>query len=858
LVQIRIITTDANGSDEWIGIDDILIFVPSVAKLDSFSVTRHDGGKVLLKWRTGFEVDNLGFNVFRERNGKRVRINSEMIAGSALRVGEGTMLRSGCSYSWQDELPGGKHAAYWLEAIDLAGRTTMFGPASPVGSEVHGGLPYKSGRTISLSSLGRNGPAARPSKQLARSAGAPRAVTLQASGPPLAGVLPALKLYVDQEGWYRVTHQDLTAAGFDPAFDPRLLQLFAEGVEQAITVEGEANGRMSATDGIEFYGMGLDTPLTKTRVYWLVAGEKPGLRIKSTRAKGSKAAGSGFAYTVERRDQTVYFSSLRNGDKENFFGAVIARSPVNQSLTTHHIDRESTEDGVLEVALQGVSAGFHRVSVEFNGTGLGEVVFAAMQEGSARLSVPLGAIREGQNVVTLRSMQGEGDVSIVDSLRLTYRHAYRADGDALRFTARGKRVLTIDGFSSPTIRVVDVTDPAAPIELKTYSEKRDSGHAVTIRTPRGGERVLMAFTGDQVKRPLSVIADRPSNLKDESRSADLIVVTRGEFIPAIEPLVRLRQSQGLSVAIVDVEDIYDEFNHGVKSATSVKDFFAHAHARWSKPPRFALLAGDASLDPKNHLGLGDFDVVPTKLLDTNLMETASDEWFVDFDGDGVGELALGRLPARTSDDVSLLIRKIIAYDSETVDRVLLVSDSNDGTDFEAGTGRVRGLVPDGLRVEEIVRGRLDDGSTKNRVMDSVRHGKSVVSYFGHGSVDLWRGGILTSSDVNGMASANLPSMFLLITCLNGYFQDPALDSLAESLMKTEHGGAGAVWASSGMCGADEQLVMNLELFRLMFNGGSSGELLTLGEAVLKAKAVTVESDVRKTYVLFGDPSSRLR
>jgi hypothetical protein len=109
-----------------------------------------------------------------------------------------------------------------------------------------------------------------------------------------------------------------------------------------------------------------------------------------------------------------------------------------------------------------------------------------------------------------------------------------------------------------------------------------------------------------------------------------------------------------------------------------------------------------------------------------------------------------------------------------------------------------------------------------------------------------------------MASANSPSLFLLITCLNGYFQDPALDSLAESLLKTEHGGAAAVWASSGMCSADEQLAMDLEMFRLLFNRGSGGGPLTLGEAVLKAKRATIESDVRQTYILLGDPSTRAR
>ena len=859
LVQIRIMTTNAIGNDEWVGIDDIIVFVPTEARLDSFDATRYAGGRVLLKWRTGFEVDNLGFNIFRERNGKRTQVNSELIAGSALMVGQGTKLRSGYSYAWADVPPNGRDGKYWLEAVDLNGRAEMFGPVSTRPTEGSDRLPLEGDRAVLLSSVGVKASQANSSTPVARTAS-----TAQAAASHVAAVAGTasnhpLKLSVDREGWYRVTQQELAAAGLSVSVDPRQLQLFAEGEEQAIIVSGEDDGRFDPADAIEFYGIGLDNPSTNTRKYWLVAGGQAGLRIKTAKAKGSRAAESGFAHTIERRDRTVYFSSLRNGEKENFFGAVIARNPVNQSLTAQHIDRGSTEDAVLEVALQGVTAVAHRVAVRFNGNDVGEIAFGTMEQRSAQFTVPRAAIREGENIVTLTNHETEGDVSLIDSLRLTYRRAYTADGGALRFTAAGKRVLTIDGFTSPNIRVVDVTDPAAPSEVKTQVEQRESGYAVRIKTPKGGEGLLMAFTADQIKHPVSVLADQPSDLRNKSREADLVIVTQSDLIPAIEPLVLLRQSQGLSVAVVDVEDIYDEFNFGEKSAKAVKDFFNFAHGNWSKPPRFALIVGDASLDPRNYMGLGDFDVVPTRLIDTIVMETASDEWLVDFDGDGLGELAVGRLPARTADEAAMMIGKTIAYENTTApDGVLLVSDSNDGIDFESGTDRLRELVSEGVAVEEIVRGRLTDEATKSQVLDSVRRGKRIVSYFGHGSVDLWRGGILTSADVTGMSGTNGLPLFLSITCLNGYFLDPALDALAESLLKKQAGGAAAVWASSGMCGADEQLAMSLEMFRLMFNRGSNSAPLTLGEAVLKAKAATTETDVRQTYILFGDPSARLR
>ena len=56
----------------------------------------------------------------------------------------------------------------------------------------------------------------------------------------------------------------------------------------------------------------------------------------------------------------------------------------------------------------------------------------------------------------------------------------------------------------------------------------------------------------------------------------------------------MRQSEGLSVAIVDVEDVFDEFSFGVKTPQAIKDFLGFARSSWQKAPRFLLLVGDAN------------------------------------------------------------------------------------------------------------------------------------------------------------------------------------------------------------------------------------------------------------------------
>jgi hypothetical protein len=101
--------------------------------------------------------------------------------------------------------------------------------------------------------------------------------------------------------------------------------------------------------------------------------------------------------------------------------------------------------------------------------------------------------------------------------------------------------------------------------------------------------------------------------------------------------------------------------------------------------------------------------------------------------------------------------------------------------------------------------------------------------------------------------AHLP-LFLVMNCLNGFFHDVYTQSLAEVLLLSKNGGAVAVWASSGLTQPEPQVQMDQNVVRLLFSNPS----LTLGEAVRNAKSADIDPDVRRTYILFGDPMLRLR
>jgi hypothetical protein len=837
--------------------------VPSLARLTQAHALAHDGVStrvVELHWRTSYEVDHLGFHVYREEQGQRVRITPALIAGSALTAGAKTVLTAGQSYSWWDVLPlDSGPLRYWLEEIDLKGRRTWHGPVEVKAAKGHrmAAEPERV-RSVLLTRLGRG------------KASVTAAPSYGWSGPRQASIAPptpeqlavqwqlaasfALKLGVQAEGWYRVSRSELVAAGLDPRVDPRHFQLFADGVEVPLLVTGERDGRFDPSDAIEFYGLGLDTAWTDTRTYWLVAGRQAGKRVGwvPSRQAGALAPLS-FPATLEWRPRTIFFAALLNGEGENYFGPIVSTEPVEQGFTLAHLDPSAPGEAALEVTLQGITDGLHQVEIRLNGIAVGTVTFEGMAQGTTQVRLPQGRLQEGPNVVTLVALGGEMDYSLVASVRLTAWRLYQAEADVLEAPAQGGDEVTISGFSSPQIRVLDVTQPDAVQAVPGRVQRARSGFAVTVVAPESGSRTLLAFTDGHRALPASIQFNHPSQWHAGGQGADLVILTPAALAPSLAPLQAWRQQQGWRVALLDVQDVYDEFSFGAKSPWALRAFLQQARSQWARPPRFLLLAGDASVDPRNFMEMGDMDVVPTKLVDTRYLETASDDWFGDLDEDGVPEIAVGRLAVQTSEQAAAVVQKLIAYDRAGAGgrAAVLVADHDDGFDFEGASGQLKALLPADVTVEEISRGQMGDGATRAAVLASLNGGAWLLNYLGHGSVEVWLGGVLSSEDARTLTNGVRLPFVVAMTCLNGFFHDVWSESLAEALQKAPQGGAVAVWASSALTDPPSQMPMNQALMQRL------GEGVTLGEAIAHAKRAASDPDVRRSWILLGDPTTRL-
>ncbi|HKQ07545.1 MAG TPA: C25 family cysteine peptidase [Blastocatellia bacterium] len=853
----------ANNTSEFAA--DFTATSPTAVRLESFKALADDSGKVYLEWRTGYEADNLGFNLYREVRGQRARINPSLIAGSALIAGQDTVLAAGDVYSWVDARGAAETAAmYWLEDIDLSGGATLHGPffTTPVDK-----LPAEA-RAVLLNEIKDSGnsaqrqllPATASRKGMARLSAdrlANDSLAKQWEIAAQAGV----KLLIKQAGWYRITQPELIAAGLDPMRDPRFLQLFADGQEVAMLVNGGLKGRLDSTDSIEFFATPLDTPETAAHAYYLTFGAQPGRRIAGVSGLPDKpGAAQSFDYTTELKPRLLYFPSIKNGDADNWFGPIISSTPYTLSLNVSLPDLQAASPATLDLVTQGLGLNVgHGVSLSLNGSVVGTTLFDGQAHSTTTFTLPMSLLRDGDNSITLQALNGPSDFSVLDAVRLTYAHRFAADNDALLMNVEGGQTIQVSGFPQPAVRLFDITEAISPVEIQGQVEADGNSYRLTAAVPAGsGARLLYAVSDAAVRHPAQVIAQRPSTWNRAANGADLIIISHASLIPSLAPLKQLRLKQGYSVAVVDVEDLFDEFSFGAHSAAALRDFITRAHSLWKKKPGFVLLAGDASYDPRNYLGLGDNDFVPTGRITTLQFETASDEWLGDSDGDGLAEVALGRLPVRSAESAALVVGKLLNYEKQRHEGALLVADRNDGYNFEAATAVVKSLLPPGLAVTNIYRSQMDDAAAHQAVMAGLSRGPLVVNYAGHGSASVWRGSLLVTSDAAGLSNRDQLTVVISMTCLNGLFNDPRTASLGEALLLTE-GGAAAVWASSAQTSGDGQALMNQEVMRQLFAGATTRvQGMTIGEATRRARQAVSDSDVRRSWVLLGDPTMRVK
>ena len=829
---------------------------------------------VVLFWKTGGEAQNLGFNVYREQNGVPARLNPSLIAGSALLMRGALPKHAGKTYAWIDTSSNGVGGSYWLEDVDVNGTRTMHGPVSPSSlTAAQGAFDSTPASTLMLDQLnratpGNSGEQSRPLEYVPQNLEPTATQGLKQFDLAAA---PAIKIMIKHEGWYQVSQSDLVKAGLNPDVDPAFLHLYAEAVEQPMEISGASAGPggFGPQAAIGFYGTGIDTPYSGTRVYWLVAEDTPGARIQQLQpSSGSNQPPADFHFAIDWKPRTTYFAALITRSGNNFFGPLVSTTPVEQVMQVPHLDKASTDPAKLEIILQGVIVGVpHDVTVALNGTTVGEVTFTGQDRGRLIVSLPPGVLLDGANTLALAAQGGQYDTSLVDEVRIVYPHRYVADSDELRFTARGGDEITIAGFDNSPATLLDVTNPDQPVELAPQVSSSNGKYSLEVQVPwtttntaNPTQHRLLALAGDRIAKVVAIRSNHPSHWHSPQAGGEVVMVTQEEFAGSLPPLVQAHQAQGQSSVVVPVSDLYDEFTFGEHSPYAIRDFLQAATKAWHTAPKYLLLNGRASVDPRNYLGFGHLDFVPTKIIPTTNLMTASDDWFSDFNDSGMPTIATGRLPVATEDEAAAVVNKIAAYESHSTDgpwtqNALMVADQNDTQSFSQDSQTIQADLPSTLQVSDVFASTTSVDQARQDIVAAINSGQLLVNYLGHGSEEQWSGeDLFDNTTVASLTNSSQLPVFLILNCLNGFFQDVYEQPLAVTLELAPQGGAAAVLASSGLSQAQPQVMLD----KLVVQNAFSGAHLSLGGAILQAKSQLSDATVRETYVLFGDPAMTMK
>ncbi len=760
-----------------------------------------------------------------------------------------------------------------------------------------------------------------------------RSPILQApSAPSIASMSPRYKISVTESGMYSITASELAAAGADVAtIKPRTLKLINRGNQIPIFVRGENDDTFDPADEIIFYGerqrgeTSYIDPFTDENIYWLSWHAGPGSRMntKTTLSDTSNTQDHNLFLTRAHIEKDTDFRRFRdinlteNQIYEEFSQGLQTRSfrltelpplpndswfwsqltaPESKSFNLNLAGLADTaRPATVRVNLHGRSNTGHDCDIWLNHKiRLGEAQWTGETEYQLQnQQLPQSFLENGRNVVQILNPERPEepiDIILLNWIQVDYWRDFHAVSDVLPFAItpfpdetgaiNPNFKITLQNFSTPDIEIYGV-DGTRYVGLKPLIDEKDfpgTYRAIfrsnQIRPKAADDPAIqyIALTRNQFLKP-KIALDPPSDLRGIHNGADYIIITHNNFIHDVQPLADFRSQQGLRTKVVDVENIYDEFNHGILNPNAIREFLKYAYYNWQPPaPTYVLLVGDTHIDIKNKINF-----VPTiRVQIPGFGSSASDHQFVTFRGeDHFPDMLIGRMPANTRVDARIFVERTIEHETTSPigpwhKRLLMLAGSDSIFHFQINQLVSRNQLSSRYETERIYAPYKDqlnlniseDLTTPiaRQVIDGFNQGASLINYIGHGGGGIWSDSRMLDFEDPEQNLTNISQLPLVIsmTCYTGAF-DGNKNSLAEELLRSENGGAIAVIGATSIGLLDGDYILNREIFDVIFKGHTRN----IGAIFAQSKTQFLINtpgylDLAEVFTLFGDPATQLK
>jgi hypothetical protein len=506
-----------------------------------------------------------------------------------------------------------------------------------------------------------------------------------------------------------------------------------------------------------------------------------------------------------------------------------------------------------------------------------------------RLGVATAAAAPSMNVSITYNKNGNGSATgWLDYVELHVPSSLTYTGGFIqlhRVAEPVPQVWTYQITSAQAVTVWEVTQINGIRQLPTQAIA--GGYAFTASTDSTRSFVIFAGSNFPTPTPIGPLANQNLHALPP---VDMVLVSPAALMPAALDLAAFHQADGLSVQVLDVQHIYNEFSGGVQDPTAIRDLMRMLYERASLPeeyPQYLLLMGDASYDYKNKIA-GNVNWVPTweDPFSLNLATSiVTDDYFGFLDpGEGTNmrtglvDLGIGRLPVADLNEAMIAVDRIKAYASDPgrfgtwQNKVLYVTDDVDAgksweTTFidyaERSSIQIQqnklGVNPRKIYtdsyVQELVGGSQRYPKAQEDLFRETDNGALALFYIGHGGEIGWASErILQLAEINSLRNRAALPVVVTITCEFSRFDDPNRVSAGEQMFLNPEGGAiGLISTYRAVFAQPSTLQISKQISDTLLSLQSNGKPQRLGDVVRYVKNNNYSSD-RPVFGLLGDPA----
>lgn len=745
------------------------------------------------------------------------------------------------------------------------------------------------------------------------------------------------KIAVTNTGVQKIDYNFLKSLGVDvDNIDPRNIQLLGQPgaaliermdraipddlVENHILVSGEQDGSFDQNDYLLFYGVSPVTwvhngllacspfrhdinPYTTESYYYIKVGGQRGLRMQE------RASISGGTYTTSSFDDLQYHEvdQLNLMEKEfalppsgrEWYGEAF-RFTRTRYFSFEFNDRIETEPVsiVSDLAVRAFSGGM--ATMRANNRAVGSAIntpSTSIQIYTA-YALPIRfdctpQVYSGRDLkieIALNHPSSAAEMWL-NYLSVHARSRLNFKGGQLHFRdsrSIGQGTAQYQLTNANNVTIWDVTNPQAA-SIQQYN---GSG-SISFGADATELHEFIAFDNSQYYVPLERGTVANQNLHGMVNVPEAVFVVHSSLRSEADRLAAHRRAyDNMTVEVVNVEDIYNEFSSGSPDVTAIRDFCRMLYTRSNANNQFThlLLFGTGSFDykslgtdrdPANSENLVPLYQTPESL--HPIKTYTSDDYFALLDSTenmrsfGLLDIAVGRLPVTSTTEARAMVDKIIRYETDPKtcrdwrNRVSYVADDEDNNEYVSDAQNISILThtkDSNFIINKIYFDAFKQVTTtggqrypdvKRAILNALFKGTFVINYIGHGADDGWaQERVFTTADISSIDNDDRLPLFITATCSFGPHDDPNIVSAAELiLLHPKHGAISMLTTVRVVIASDNEILVRNTL-NVLYAPKANGEMPTTGEVLQFAKNnAGINPTNSRKYALLGDPTMKL-